>query len=144
MQPLWSDQKLVIEFMRLTQACGTPQHAAKQLLPRVRDEYEALLAEVMARAAATNSWANALENQLQKVLAACQDGGAWEPVDAALPPAIDDDGYSGEVEVRCIGWRGGKLPGWQVAQDEDGVAVTHWRFSSYLAERREEAGEEDG
>jgi hypothetical protein len=72
----------------------------------VRDDYEAQLAEVLTRAAAANSWANALENQLQKLLAESREGGTWEPVTVALPPAINDEGYSGKVEVRCSG-------GWQ-------------------------------
>lgn len=55
--------------------------------------------------------ANALENQLQKVLAESKEGGVWEPVTVALPPAINDDGNSGEVEVRCSGWHGGKNDG---------------------------------
>jgi hypothetical protein len=114
--------------MRLTRESGNPSHAAKHLLQRVRNDYEARLAEVITRTAASNSWANALENQLQKVLADSKDGGAWESVMTALPPAINDDGDSGPVEVRCIGWRCAKRDGWEVAQDEEGVAVSHWRF----------------
>jgi hypothetical protein len=132
MPQLWPEHKLAFEFMRLTKECGNSNHAAKQLLLRVRDDYEARLVEVITRTAAANSWANALENQLQKLLAESREGGTWEPVTVALPPAIKDDGYSGEVEVRCIGWRGGESDGWEVAEDEDGVAVTHWRFLSCL------------
>jgi hypothetical protein len=130
MQQLWPDHKLALEFTRLTRESGNPNQAAKQLLQRVRDEYEARLAEVITRVAASNSWANALENQLQKLLAESKEGGAWEAVTVALPPAINDDGYSDAVEVRCIGWRCAKIDGWEVAEDEDGVAVTHWRFVS--------------
>ncbi len=132
MQQLWPDRKLALEFTRLARESGNSNPAAKQLLQRVRDEYEAHLAEVIARAASANLWANALENQLQKLLAESKEGGAWEPVASALPPAINDDGYSGEVEVRCSGWRGAKIDGWEVAKDEDGVTVTHWRFVSCL------------
>ena len=141
MQQLWPDHKLALELMRLTRESGNPSHAAKQLLQRVRDDYEARLAEVIARTAATNSWANALENQLQKVLAESKEGGAWESVTTALPPAINDDGYSGKVEVRCIGWRSAKSGGWEAAKDEDGVAVTHWRFIDCLDNGR---GGDDG
>lgn len=42
--------------MRLTKECGSSNHAAKQLLLRVRDDYEARLAEVLTRTAAANSW----------------------------------------------------------------------------------------
>ena len=136
MQQLWPDDKLALEFLRLARESGNPNYAAKQLLPRVRDEYEARLAEVLTRAAAANSWANALENQLQKLLTESKEGGVWESVTAALPPAINDDGYSGEVEVRCSGWRGAEIDGWEVAKDEDGVAVTHWRFVSCLDDGR--------
>jgi hypothetical protein len=136
MQQLWPDHKLALEFTRLARESSNPKHAAKQLLQRVRDEYEARLAEVITRAAASNSWANALENQLQKLLAQSKEGGAWEAVTVALPPATNSDGYSGEVEVRCIGWRGAKIGGWEVAKDEDGVAVTHWRFVSCPDEGR--------
>jgi hypothetical protein len=139
MQQLWPDNKLAFEYMRLARETGNANHAAKQLLMRVRDEYEARTAEVIARAAAVNSWANALENQLHKVLAESKEGGAWEPVTTALPPAINDDGYSGEVEVRCIGWRCAKGGDWEVARDEDGVHVTHWRFASC-----HDAGLDDG
>lgn len=130
MQQLWPDHKLAFEFTRLARESRNPNLAAKQLLQQVRDDYEARLAETITRAAASNSWANALENQLQKLLAESKEGGAWEPVTVALPPATNSDGYSGEVEVRCIGWRGAKIDGWEVAKDEDGVAVTHWRFVS--------------
>jgi hypothetical protein len=132
LQQLWPDHKLAFEFLRLARESGNANLAAKQLLQRVRDEYEAQLAEMIARASAANAWANALENQLQKLLAEREEGGVWEPVTVALPPAINDDGYSGMVEVRCIGWRGGKIAGWAVAEDEDGVAVTHWRFINCL------------
>jgi hypothetical protein len=128
MQQLWPDDKLAREFIRMASTSGNSNHAATQLLRRVRDEYEAHLAQVLTRAAAANSWANALENQLQKLLAESKECCAWEQVTAALPPAINDDGYSGEVEVRCIGWRYAQMAGWEVAKDEDGVAVTHWRF----------------
>lgn len=41
MPQLWPDHKLALELMRLTRESGNPSHAAKQLLQRVRDEYEA-------------------------------------------------------------------------------------------------------